>query len=384
MNHNSSIAQHIKSIPAVTPSDTVRRAAGLIRASEGTRILVLDGGHIVGTVSERGVAAYLSSADDMETALDSAIAPIVEPGGAFVNIATSLPQVAGVFASTDADVLPVIDDYGSYRGVIYRRDVVGSLTRTLRPPSVGGMATPLGVYLTTGSHTGGAGSFGLFLTGIWLGSMMIAASLIVGGLQSLIMKLTHLPLSAMLASTPIPRMFNLYDLPMYISMALTVIIFLVLLRLSPLAGYHAAEHMTVHAIEAGEALQPEIVSRMPRVHPRCGTNLLAAMSVFTLLVSRASSDVAVLVAIVVVIIGWRTVGGWMQQYITTKTPNQRQLKNGIAAGNEVLDHFQQRPNYQPVGFQRVWNMGFIQTAAGMGAVLTIMSIVQLFVHLPGF
>ncbi len=39
-------------------------------------------------------------------------------------------------------------------------------------------------------------------------------------------------------------------------------------------GYHGAEHMVVHAHEAGEPLTVESVRRFPAAHPRCGTSFL--------------------------------------------------------------------------------------------------------------
>jgi uncharacterized protein YqhQ len=39
-------------------------------------------------------------------------------------------------------------------------------------------------------------------------------------------------------------------------------------------GYHGAEHMVVHAHEAGEPLDIESVRRFPPAHPRCGTSFL--------------------------------------------------------------------------------------------------------------
>ena len=39
-------------------------------------------------------------------------------------------------------------------------------------------------------------------------------------------------------------------------------------------GYHGAEHMVVHAHEAGEPLTIDSVRRFPPAHPRCGTSFL--------------------------------------------------------------------------------------------------------------
>jgi len=366
---DNGIAQLVKSCPVLSPSDTVRRAAGLLRSSEGSRLPVQEGGRIIGTVSERAIAACVAAAHDIEAALDAPVAALVEPGATLIDQRVGLKEAAGVFASSGEDMLAVTDDSGAFRGVLYRRDVVGMLTRNLRPPQVAGMATPLGVRLTTGAVTGGAGNAGLFLTGASLATMIVLAGLIVEALQRLFSAATGIDVSAMLNSTPLTYLPNVYDIAFYVTTALTVVIFFVLMRLSPLSGYHAAEHMTVHAIESGEELTPENVRRMPRVHPRCGTNLLAAAGVFVILTTKVSSSVSVLLALVVVAIGWRTVGGWLQYLVTTKDPSDRQLANGVAAGTELLRRFHEQPNLRATSFQRIWNIGFLQVAAGMTVVL---------------
>jgi uncharacterized protein YqhQ len=38
--------------------------------------------------------------------------------------------------------------------------------------------------------------------------------------------------------------------------------------------YHGAEHMSIHAYEAGDPLNIESVAKYPPEHPRCGTNFL--------------------------------------------------------------------------------------------------------------
>ena len=163
--------------------DTVRRAAGLIRSSDGSRLPVHENGRIVGTVSERAIAAFLSGAEDLGPALESRVGALLDPNVTLLNSAVSPKEAAGVFASTGEDMLPVTDNFGAYQGVVYRRDVVGFLTSNLRPPAVAGMATPLGVHLTTGSISGGAGSLGLFLTGCSLALMITVAGVIADGLD---------------------------------------------------------------------------------------------------------------------------------------------------------------------------------------------------------
>jgi CBS domain-containing protein len=337
-------------------------------------MLVVRDGRVTGSVSEQAIGAFLGSEQDPESALDRPIDPLVEYYPVFVSPSISAVDAARTFSEHGVDMLPVVDEHGGLRGVLYRSDVIGLLTRNLRPPSVGGMATPLGVYLTTGSISGGAGSIGLYLTGISLGLMMIASKLlgdrVMTVLQGLVMH--KLPVMA--------RAWVSYDMFSLGSAGLSIVLMLLLLRLSPLAGYHAAEHMTVHAIESGDDLTAEAVRRYPRVHPRCGTNLLGAVSIFILITSEFSGEIAAMVAIAVVMLGRRAIGDWMQTVFTTKPPNDRQLANGIAAGDEVLRRFHDHPSYQARGFARVWNMGFLQAAAGMSTVLTIVYIVEKLSH----
>ena len=183
--------------------------------------------------------------------------------------------------------------------------------------------------------------------------MMAFASWIVDGLTKIASIMTGMKLGLFLASPPLTTTPNIYDLVSYAAVALTSVVMLLFLRLSPLSGYHAAEHMTVHAIEAGEELTPEVVRHMPRVHPRCGTNLLAAASVFMIITSRFSGQVSVIIAMLVVVVGWRTVGGWLQYFVTTKRPSEQQLKNGVAAGNQLMERYQEQPNYQVGGWRRI-------------------------------
>ncbi len=366
------VGELIRRVPLLEPRDTIRRAAGLMRESGGSRLFVRVGQQISGSVSERSIAAALGRDGARDSVLDSAIEPLVEPGVQFIDSRTALREAANVLASSGCDVMPVVDDYGEFYGVVYLRDIVGALAKTLRPPTVGGMATPLGVYLTTGSVCAGAGSAGLFLTGAAIALMVTMSHALSQGVMRVVEALSGLPLHAYLDSVPVMLVPNAYDIPFYVSTLLSVVFFMILMRLSPLAGYHAAEHMTVHAIEFGEDLSLETVRRMNRVHPRCGTNLLAGAGVFLIIVSRFGSDTAVILGLAVVILGWRAVGGWLQYFVTTKDPSERQLLNGIAAGRELLERYQDCPGYTAVGFQRVWRMGFLQTLLGMLAAASLL------------
>src|SRR6185437_6772147 len=59
---------------------------------------------------------------------------------------------------------------------------------------------------------------------------------------------------------------------------LRLLLILVFIRFSALAGYHAAEHQAVHTIEAREPLTIDRLRSKPRAHPRCGTNLMVVVA----------------------------------------------------------------------------------------------------------
>ena len=52
-------------------------------------------------------------------------------------------------------------------------------------------------------------------------------------------------------------------------------------------AYHGAEHMTIHAYEHGEPLEPERIRTFDRRHPRCGTSFLLIVAVVSIAVHVA-------------------------------------------------------------------------------------------------
>jgi uncharacterized protein YqhQ len=52
-------------------------------------------------------------------------------------------------------------------------------------------------------------------------------------------------------------------------------------------GYHGAEHMSIHALEAGAPLDPPSVARFPPEHPRCGTSFLLTLVVLSIVIFTA-------------------------------------------------------------------------------------------------
>lgn len=272
--------------------------------------------------------------------------------------------------------IPVIDGDGNLMGVVFRKDLLRYFLGSLRPQSVGGMATPLGVYLTTGLIQAGANSFGLFLTGVVFAVFILSAIYITDGLAYLVQLYTPLPLYAIKNSPPIGG-FNPIDIWYYITGAFELGLFLLFLRLSPLASYHGAEHKVVNAIEAGEPLELEIVRRMPKEHPRCGTNL-AVLLLVTFFIYEISQSI--LLAFIVSILTWRYLGMWVQHYITTKEPSDIHLLNGIKAGKELLKKYREYPHRRPTIAQKIWSMGIIHVIAGYSLIFLIYQLILLIVR----
>jgi len=126
-------------------------------------------------------------------------------------------------------------------------------------------------------------------------------------------------------------------------------------------AYHAAEHRTIHAYEAGRPLQVEAVRPFPNAHPRCGTGFLltvmvVALVVFTLLGApplwwRILSRVVLLPVVAslsyeairlgmliehVPLLNWLLKPNLLLQSLTTRDPDDAQIEVAVAALQGVL------------------------------------------------
>ncbi len=285
----------------------------------------------------------------------------------FINADTPWDLLIPFLNNYSYPAIPVIGEEGRLMGVILRRDLLRYFLGSLRPRSVGGMATPLGVYLTTGFIQAGAKSIGLFLTGMVFALFILFAIHITDGLAYLVQLYTPLPLYAIKNSPPIGS-FTPLDIWYYLTGAFELGLFLLFLRVSPLSSYHGAEHKVVNTIERGEPLELEIVRRMPKEHPRCGTNL-AVLLLLTFLIYQISNSV--FLALIVALLSWRYLGMFVQRYITTKEPSDAYLISTIKAGKELLQKFREFPHPNPTLTQKIWNMGIIHVIAGYSLILLI-------------
>jgi hypothetical protein len=238
-------------------------------------------------------------------------------------------------------------------------------------PRLGGMATPLGVYLTDGVVSGGAGFWGLFLTGLTLSVLALISEEAVRGLISL--GAAHgFDLLGWAAS---PRLDP--ALRALLTEALEWLpapLIFILLRLIPMSGTHAAEHQAVHCVEKNLPLTLDSVRMQPRVHPRCGTNIFVAFSLYLLIFVAVFSaayasqqdigdaaTMALIAAAVPTALLWRRIGGWIQYWLATRPATDLQIAGAIRAAEEVLRR--RRTVSRPLRFRplrRIWRMGLAQ------------------------
>ena len=125
--------------------------------------------------------------------------------------------------------------------------------------------------------------------------------------------------------------------------------------------YHGAEHMTIHALEAGDPLTTANIRRYPTAHPRCGTEFLVVLIALSIiafsLVGKQSLPVMVVSRIVLIpvlaavgyeILRWGAKHranpivkaimwpGILVQMITTKEPADDQIEVAIVSMQQAL------------------------------------------------
>ncbi len=326
---------------------------------------VSDGPRIVGVIVERDLTQALSAGFEQTAAVSSL--PLTQLPMLYAG--ASGAEALRVFEDQRVPCVVVVDNQMSLVGMLTPSRLFPHRPHGIRPPLVGGMATPMGVYLTNGAQTGGVGPSALLLTGVFLA----------------LVHLVTLNLSEQ-AGIGIAQMNWGNGVAEGVVGVGSILLFLGAIRLMPLAGYHAAEHMVVHAIERGEELHPDIVARMPRVHPRCGTNLAAAMSLFFgIAFAPWSSDpqLQILVALLVTMFFWRSVGSFIQYWFTTRPPNRKQLDSGIKAGRELLAKYEHNPIVAPSPWSRFRSSGLPYILLGYLAVAYLLGELLAKLNVPG-
>ena len=132
-------------------------------------------------------------------------------------------------------------------------------------------------------------------------------------------------------------------------------------------AYHGAEHKCIHALEAGDPLEPPSVQRHPTAHVRCGTSFLLTVVVVSVVVFAAlgSPDLwlrivsrLVLIPVIAALayelirLGGRFYGNrvarvlmWPNlalQRLTTRQPDDSQVEVALRALREVMEEESRR------------------------------------------
>jgi hypothetical protein len=106
---------------------------------------------------------------------------------------------------------------------------------------------------------------------------------------------------------------------------------------------------------------------MPRVHPRCGTNLAAGATLFLGIFLSPwveSWELRFFVAAFATLYLWKRLGSLMQLFITTKPASDKQIRSGIRAGQELLDRYATSRISMPSVPVRIWRSGMLHVMLG--------------------
>ena len=360
-------------LPIFAPDDwEQRRVVGLVSQNDLTRatnallepVGVLNGhanGYLNGETPQTLVETPPRTPTETLRALTAR--DVMQNEVSFIPAQFSLVNALMTLDRYDVAALPVLDAGGTYRGLITRADVLSALTGSVKPPIVGGMATPLGVWLTDGRLDGGASKLGLFLSGLTLAGCFVGAQILL----VLIARALNPEWGAMAMSGRLGFDLDGSGVLNSAFFFLHGLLFLGLLRALPMAGVHAAEHQTVHAMERGLPLTVENVAKMPRAHPRCGTNLMAVMGLILIGTAHLPSFEPNLILLILLVsfFAWRFFGEVLQVVFTTRTPSKKQIESGIKAANELMAKYQAQPFADAPSPLRILNQGILFSAAGM-------------------
>lgn len=271
----------------------------------------------------------------------------------------------GEMASTETPVPPGIEfeDPDDTPAVV-------SHSAFMRPGRISGTALPFGLHLSNGVY-GTANSLHIMSGGAYIFTMLVISLFVTYCEAWAIEQFVDLPLTAILLSIG-----GVVDGPTAMTWdsvlsMLPFVNFILILRLSQLSGYHAAEHKVVSAIEHFGRLDYDQVVEMPRVHPRCGTVLLFGLIPALLLAVplwASGSTEGYLAAVLVAVVGWRYryhTGFFVQNHFTTKPPTEHQLRTGIAAGEKLLGLWRADPHKQVPWLRMLWIRGVPQLLGGL-------------------
>ena len=348
-------------MPAVSEYCAVTRLPDLFHAVRSDTLPVIDlQGKIIGIVSEYDLARVVPdlSINEYSYQCDIKVLDIMTKDVWTEQKNTNVRELFNKLNSMHTRVIPIVDKDNYYTGnSITRTSIITYITKLIKPNSLGGLATPLGVYITDGKHQAGAGHLGLFLTGISLGVMLIVIEQVFG------FAFKYFDINTTNAAI-FPVIF-----------LLQISVFILFLRLTPLAKIHAAEHQTINAIEKGLPLTLETVKLQPREHVRCGTNLMVLFIGLQLVIltyvgylnkiEPFLQFIYLFGGFMFVFSNWRKWGMWTQKYFTTVKAPDYYILNGIKVGEEIIRKHKEDLDAKPASFfRKLWCMSIIQIISG--------------------
>ena len=330
---------------SVETGDSLARAASVLRENGASLLPVVDeGGKLQGVLNDAGLARALGSVSEPTDAVGGFLDP-PETISPYATAADALRR--GELGAT----MVVLDDERRPVGLVSAVDLWPRRRTPVRPAMVGGMATPFGVYLTTGNVSAGAPWWALMATGAAMLTLLTTGEIVAEAATA-------------------------QGLPAAVAPYLGGGLFFLLMRLVPLSGIHGAEHQVVNAIEREEILRPEVVRRMPLVHPRCGTNLMVGFAIFSAVLFTewyGDQRVRLLFATILALVFARPLGTFVQRFVTTKRPTDRQLESAIKAGESLLHAHATAKSSVANPFRRIWSMGILQVMAGATLMVALLA-----------
>lgn len=376
----SNLRSVLRAMPALCPEDSVARCIHVMRLHGTSGLPVVDHLKLVGAVEQGDLLPLLAAegGPEREAALHAPVETIMRSPRSEIPWCASQAEAAVRCLDAGASWAPVVAEDGAYLGVIQAADLLMPDHGPVRPQRIGGMATPFGVYLTDGGIQAGASNLALMATGAALGLLFLAAATAVSTAAYLAERYAGMPAWPALDPDYAPSSHDPAQGLLWVGIHLALfLVFLTLMRFTRIARYHAAEHQAVHAVERGEPLVAQVVRRMPRAHPRCGTNLMAAVSLFLMFgevlqfAQAVAWETAAIFAGLATLLSWRPVGTFLQERFTTRTARDKEIASGISAAHELISKYQTSLPGRPGVVRRLWCMGLAQTAAGMFATFGI-------------
>jgi CBS domain-containing protein len=400
MNSTDNISPLIKQVKTLSPDDTVGKAIVLFQIEDADYLPVVESSRLVGIVSTEKLLKIASEQPNLIEI--TSVNMIMEIPETVLYPHFTIQVARQIFMEKKVNGLAVVSG-NTYIGWLNCNDILGAVTHNPPPPRIGGMATPLGVYLYTTSITAGVGRFALFLTGLLMALSLFIIQNISLLFSAFIYRLTNIQLFkdytlvfsnlsvqyTSLAQYTISPQDELFLI--IFNSIFTTFLFLVVLRYAPfLSGYHAAEHMSVNAIENGEPLTTKNVAKMSRIHPRCGTNLIAILSfiylgvtliALTLRTHWGQTNISFVVIITVwmviaIAMTWKKVGAWIQDRWTTRTPSKKELESGVKAAVELLSTYRMAPIERQSTWDRILMMGIQYVMMGILVVDLLSNVFQ--------